>query len=157
MKRLVVVSSGAVSKPWSPVYLFLNLFGGIMKAKFEGEQTLKKIYANQADCSYTIIRPGGLTIEEPLGAAGIELNQKDEVSGRISRWDVASLCIECIGSKDCANVTLECYNKDTKKPLNEVGLSNLFKKKDSESGQFLTGYERQGSTYSQLFKGLVSM
>jgi uncharacterized protein YbjT (DUF2867 family) len=28
VKRIVVVSSGAVSKPYSPVYLFLNLFGG---------------------------------------------------------------------------------------------------------------------------------
>ena len=40
-----------------------------MRAKFEGEETLRNIYSNKqkSDCSYTIIRPGGLTIEEPLG------------------------------------------------------------------------------------------
>ena len=31
--RLVIVSSGSVSKPLSPVYVFLNFFGGIMRAK----------------------------------------------------------------------------------------------------------------------------
>merc|ERR1711966_330676 len=36
VKRYVVVTSGAVSKPYSPVYIFLNLFGGIMRAKIEG-------------------------------------------------------------------------------------------------------------------------
>jgi len=46
-----------------------------MRAKFEGEETLRNIYSNKqkSDCSYTIIRPGGLTIEEPLGPKGIEL------------------------------------------------------------------------------------
>jgi hypothetical protein len=42
--RLVVVSSGAVTKPFSPVYLFLNLFGGIMKAKIEGEREVARLY-----------------------------------------------------------------------------------------------------------------
>ena len=46
-----------------------------MRAKFEGEEILRNIYSNKqkSDCSYTIIRPGGLTIEEPLGPKGIEL------------------------------------------------------------------------------------
>ena len=44
--RLVIVSSGAVTKPFSPVYLFLNLFGGIMKAKIEGENSVRKLYLN---------------------------------------------------------------------------------------------------------------
>jgi hypothetical protein len=80
-----------------------------------------------------------------------------KVSGRISRWDVASLCVESIDSKDCKNVTFECYNKETKKPLSEVGLSNLFKKKDTKDDQFKTGFERQGTTFAALFKGLTPM
>ena len=43
---VVVVSSGAVTKPFSPVYLFLNLFGGIMKAKVEGEQQVARLVNN---------------------------------------------------------------------------------------------------------------
>jgi len=34
--RLVIVSSGGVSKPSSSIYLLLNLFGKIMEAKFKG-------------------------------------------------------------------------------------------------------------------------
>jgi hypothetical protein len=48
-----------------------------MKAKIDGENTVRKLYSKQTDLSYTIIRPGGLTIETPLGAKGVELNQKD--------------------------------------------------------------------------------
>ena len=71
MKRLVIVSSGAVSKPLSPVYILLNLVGkGIMKAKIEGENEVRKMYAAlgpDSELGYTIVRPGGLTEEEPLG------------------------------------------------------------------------------------------
>lgn len=74
--RLVVVSSGAVTKPLSPVYLFLNLFGGIMRAKVEGEQEVARLYAGlpeetKGKLSYTIVRPGGLTEELPLGVAEV--------------------------------------------------------------------------------------
>jgi nucleoside-diphosphate-sugar epimerase len=73
VKRLVVVSSGAVTKKFSPVYLFLNLFGGIMKAKAEGEDGLRALYQSlgpSSELGYTIIRPGGLTEEPPVGCAG---------------------------------------------------------------------------------------
>ena len=58
--RLVVVSSGAVTKPSSPVYLFLNLFGGIMAEKIAGEDAVRALYASSAppELAYTIIRPG---------------------------------------------------------------------------------------------------
>ena len=158
--RYVIVSSGAVSKPWSPVYLFLNLFGGIMKAKIEGEDAVRALYKQQPNAAlgYTIVRPGGLTEEEPLGVAGLELNQKDEKSGRISRWDVASICIECITEPAASRVTLEAYNKDTGKPLAEVGLSNLFKLKTAgEAGGGGGGaFERRGATWKDIFAGLLT-
>ena len=153
VKRLVVVSSGAVSKKWSPVFLFLNLFGGIMTAKFEGENAIKKICAeSNGATSYTIIRPGGLTVEVAVGAKGVELNQGDEVSGRISREDVAALAVESLDSNDAANTTFECYNKGTGKKLGEVFLSNLFRRSDAQPNG--TGLERTGDTYAELFAGL---
>lgn len=154
VKRLVVVSSGAVSKRWSPVYLFLNLFGGIMTAKFEGENAIKKICMDSNGAtSYTIVRPGGLTVENALGASGIEINQGDEVSGRISREDVAALAVESLDSSDAANTTLECYNKGTGNRLGGVFLSNLFRKSDASQSQ-ATGYEKTGNSYTELFVGL---
>jgi hypothetical protein len=41
-----------------------------MKAKIEGENEVRKMYAAlgpDSELGYTIIRPGGLTEEEPLG------------------------------------------------------------------------------------------
>jgi len=160
VSRLVIVSSGAVTKPWSPVYLFLNLFGGIMKAKIDGENEVRRLYAGSSPGSvapsYTIIRPGGLLEDPPLGCSAIELNQGDVKSGRISRWDVAELCIECIGSEDAFNTTYECYYKETGQPLSNVGFSNLFRRTNSGDQPIqLSGRERTAATYPALFRGLV--
>lgn len=88
--KLVIVSSGAVTQPSSPVFLFLNLFGKIMEEKIKGEDQVRSLYAahqqsnnSNSELSYTIIRPGGLTEEEGLGVQGLELNQGDTKSGRI--------------------------------------------------------------------------
>ena len=157
--RLVIISSGAVSKPFSPVYLFLNLFGGIMKAKIEGENEVRKLYADsdvkKKKLSYTIIRPGGLTEDEPRGVTAVELNQGDDRSGRISRWDVAAVAVECVSAPSASAVTIECYYKDTSQPLANVGLSNILKKTNKNSERVLTGKERNGDTWSAIFRGLI--
>ena len=153
--RLVVVSSGAVSKPLSPVYLFLNLFGGIMAAKAKGEEAVRTMYRTAPEkLGYTIVRPGGLTLEPPIGPEGIELNQCDEKSGRISRYDVAAVCLNSIDSPAASRVTIECYNKDTGKPLSSVFMSNLFRMKSDASTA--GAYERRGSSWKEIFTGLVS-
>merc|ERR1712194_786364 len=87
--HLVVVSSGSVSKRNSPVFKFLNLFGGIMEEKIKGEDEVRRLYASVEGATYTIVRPGGLTEDPERGVAALELNQGDEKSGRISRFDVA--------------------------------------------------------------------
>ena len=87
--RLVIVSSGSVSKPLSPVYIFLNLFGGIMRAKIEVEDAVRSLYFKREGLDYVVVRPGGLTEDEPRGVGAVELNQGDDKSGRIARADVA--------------------------------------------------------------------
>jgi putative NADH-flavin reductase len=159
VSRLVIVSSGAVSKPFSPVYLFLNLFGGIMKAKFQGEQEVKKLYSlleeeEKGKLSFTVVRPGGLTEEEPLGVTGLELNQDDAKSGRISRWDVASLCLESLASSSAENTIYECYNKDTASTLSSVFGTNFLKLKKEVSDTDLGEFERRGETFPEIFVGL---
>jgi nucleoside-diphosphate-sugar epimerase len=160
--HLVVVSSGGVSKPDSTIYKFLNLFGGIMKEKIQGEDLVRSLYA-QVDVgaptitTFTIIRPGGLTEEPGLGAAALELSQGDVKSGRISRNDVASLCIQAtLYPKLTGGTTFECYNADTGKTLGEVGFSNLTKQKSDPASLVadVTGRERRGDTWEGLFTGL---
>ncbi len=63
--------------------------------------------------------------------------------------------MECVDAPDARNAIFECYNRDTAKPLAEVGLSNIFKQKAKETDErVLTGKERNGPTYGEIFKGL---
>ena len=156
VKQLVIVSSGAVTKPSSPVYLFLNVFGKIMEEKIKGEDSVRALYAAAApELSYTIVRPGGLTEEPSLGSVpGLELNQGDTKSGRISRADVAEICIEALYYPELTGrTTLECYNADTGAPLASVGISNIMKSKTKEDN-FVSGRECRGNNWQELFSGL---
>lgn len=155
--RLVVVSSGTVTHPESAVYKLLNTFGkGIMEAKIQGEDVLRDLYSDpslvEKNLGYTIIRPGGLTSSESLGPAGLELNQGDSKSGRLSRADVAALCVNCLDASDAFDTTFECYETSTAKPIEAVGFSNIMKSTDPTT--IKTGFERQGDSWSALLTGL---
>ena len=159
--RLVLVSSGGVSKPTSAVYLFLNLAAnGIMDAKISGENTLRKLYAAPGLASkgigYTVVRPGGLTRDAPLGVAAVELNQGDDKSGRIARSDVAAICVECLARPAAFDTTFECYYGDTAKPLDAVMQSNAkgIATGTTEATGVMSGRERRADTWPALFEGL---
>ena len=160
--RLVVVSSGGVSKPSSAVYIFLNLAAnGIMDAKIAGEDAVRRLYAApglaEKNIGYTVVRPGGLLRDPGLGVSAVELNQGDTKSGRINRADVAAICIESLESKAAFDTTFECYYKDTAKGLDDVMKSNAaavgagVKTTPTEAS---TGRERRGDTWPKLFEGL---
>ena len=129
---------------------------GIMEAKIQGEDAVRELYANPdlltRKIGYTVVRPGGLTTGESLGVTALELNQGDSKSGRLSRADVAAICVQCLDSSDAFDTTFECYETLTAKPVESVGLSNLLKSKDPTI--FVSGKERRGETWSSLFAGL---
>ncbi|KAL3945799.1 MAG: hypothetical protein SGBAC_000071 [Bacillariaceae sp.] len=153
--HLVVVSSGSVTKPESPVFKFLNLFGKIMEEKIKGEDAVRRLYTGIEGATYTIIRPGGLTEDPARGVSAVQLNQGDTKSGRISRFDVAAICIEAtLYPQLTGGTTFECYDTDTGKSLNSVGASNILKQK-TDPTEFQTGYERNGESFEKLFTGLM--
>ena len=143
--KLVVISSGAITRPNSLGFKITNLFGRIMEAKLKGEESLKAVYkAAPSGVTYAIIRPGGLGDGAPAGPSSVELNQGDAISGEISRSDVAECAIAAATSKKIPqNVTFEIYSKQGAGPL-EGSLPQP------------TGYERTGDSYDKLFEGLVS-
>ena len=58
--QLVIVSSGAVTKPGSPVYLFMKVFRSNMSEKIHGEDAVRALYADgtptyEQGLSYTVI------------------------------------------------------------------------------------------------------
>lgn len=100
-----------------------------MEAKIDGENAVRRMYADPTVVDrllgYKILRPGGSTTETAAGAAALELNQGDRVSGRLPRADVAALAVESIYSAAAFDTTFECYEALTVKPLEAVGFSNL--------------------------------
>lgn len=155
VSHLVIVSSGSVTKPDSPVYKFLNLFGNIMEEKIKGEDAVRALYKGDDKNFFTVVRPGGLTDEPGRGVVALELNQGDTKSGRISRADVAALCVEStFHLKYTGDSTFECYDTDTGKPLQSVGFSNILKAKTDESKVFVTGRECRGDSWENIFSGL---
>ena len=156
--RYVVVSSGTVTRPDSAVYQLLNLVGkGIMEAKIAGEDGARALYREEGVAAqglgYTVVRPGGLTSGPSRGAAALELNQGDDKSGRLSRADVAELCIASLASPAAFDATFECYERETAKPVERVGLSNLLKSRDPTP--FTSGRECTGAELSVLLGGLA--
>jgi len=142
--RLVVISSGAITKPQSLGFKITNLFGNIMNEKLAGENSLIETYKNASpQQSYVIIRPGGLTDGSPLGASGMELNQGDTISGEVNRSDVALAALAAATSKtlESKSVIFELYRKGSGGPL-----ESRFPTK--------SGYEQTGTSYEEMFKGL---
>ena len=98
--RFVLISSLAVTRPSHMMHMARNsLMGRIMDWKLLGEQGVCKVYDTMArsstsEFSVTIVRPGTLT-DEPGGGPGCLLvDTGDNLSGSISRADVAALCVE---------------------------------------------------------------
>jgi len=159
--RMVLVSSGGVSKPTSAVYIFLNVAaGGIMDAKISGENEMRRLYAaaglTERGVGYTVVRPGGLTKDEPRGVGAVELNQGDAKSGRIARADVAAIAIESLASAASFDTTFECYDGDTAKELNAVMASNAkgVATGTREATSAMGGKERRADSWPKLFEGL---
>lgn len=103
-QRVVLVSSCLVSphNRWNPIRIMLNnLRWSLMDYKYKGEEALRR-----SGVSYTIVRPGGLT-SEPAGQARLKVAQGDHGSGRVSRADVAAVCVAALTDPAARNVTLE--------------------------------------------------
>ena len=126
--RVVAVSSALVSphNGWHPIRLLLNNMRGggqkIMDAKFAGEELLRKSGAD-----FTVVRPGGLQDAPPLGASALVVSQGDKSgAGRISRTDVAELCVAAAhAGAEASRVTLE-VSSDPKREKKETSYESLF-------------------------------
>ena len=85
-----------------------------------GEQLLR-----QSGVSYTVVRPGGLT-NAKRGEHLVIAEQGDKGSaGRISRADVAAVCVEAVLNPDAACMTVE-LKEDPKQAATQDNIKKLF-------------------------------
>jgi len=104
VSQFVLVSSSGVTHEDH----FLNKqFDNILNWKFKGEEALRT-----SGVPYTIVRPGGL-VNTPANEFAVVFAQGDTTGGRISREDVASVCVAALQAPDAINKTFEIFNADT--------------------------------------------
>ncbi|XP_055804099.1 protein HIGH CHLOROPHYLL FLUORESCENCE PHENOTYPE 173, chloroplastic isoform X3 [Solanum dulcamara] len=151
--RFVHVSSAGVTRPERPgidlskqppaVRLNKEL-GFILTFKLKGEDEIR-----ESGIPYTIVRPCALT-EEPAGADLI-FDQGDNITGKISREEVARICVAALKSPYACDKTFEVksiipfsepYTVDPENPPPEKDYNEYFKTlKDG-----ITGKERLEKT-----------
>jgi uncharacterized protein YbjT (DUF2867 family) len=126
LPQFVLVSSAGVTRPGRPginldeeppAVRLNDQLGGILTWKLKGEESLR-----QSGIPYTIIRPCALT--EELGGKELIVAQGDNIKGKISREDVAKLCVEALQQSQASNVTFEV--KEGEQMLSSIDWQSLF-------------------------------
>ena len=123
VKRLVVVSSICAKCQKGKEQMGEAIDRGIASCencykKQVGEERIKVLYENtSSDMSYTIVRPGMLSLGERRGVKEVEFNQGISKSGIISRMDLADVLVAAADTNNSAKKTFEVYYKDTAQPV----------------------------------------
>ncbi len=126
LPQFVLVSSAGVTRPGRPginleeeppAVKLNDQLGGILTWKLKGEDSLR-----QSGIPYTIIRPCALT-EEP-GGKELIFEQGDNIKGKISREDIAKLCVQSLQQPLACNVTFEV--KEGENNASYIDWENLF-------------------------------
>ncbi|MDJ0736044.1 MAG: CIA30 family protein [Nostocaceae cyanobacterium] len=132
LPQFVLVSSAGVTRPGRPginldeeppAVRLNDQLGGILTWKLKGEDSLR-----QSEIPYTIIRPCALT--ESPGGKDFIFEQGDNIRGRISREDVAELCVQALEEPKACNVTFEV--KEGEKTVTNSNWNELFSQLQSD-------------------------
>ena len=127
--KFIMISSAGVTRPGRPG---INLeeeppavrmneqLGGILTWKLRGEDAVR-----ESGIAYTIIRPCALT--EESGGKDLIFDQGDNIKGKVSREDIAELCLQVLEQPLASNVTFEVKeDTDSDRTLEQESLfSNL--------------------------------
>ncbi len=130
LPQFVMISSAGVTRPGRPginleeeppAVRMNDQLGGILTWKLRGEEAVRK-----SGIPYTIIRPCALT-EEP-GEKALVFEQGDNIRGKVSREDIAELCIQVLEQPKATNVTFEVKEEaNVEQPLNWENLFSSLK------------------------------
>ncbi|MBW4632215.1 MAG: CIA30 family protein [Iphinoe sp. HA4291-MV1] len=126
LPQFILVSSAGVTRPGRPginldeeppAVRLNDQLGGILTWKLKGEDSLR-----ESRIPYTIIRPCALTEED--GDKEFIFEQGDNIRGKISREDVAKLCVEALQQTKACNVTFEV--KEGENTASSIDWQRLF-------------------------------
>ncbi|HLP90441.1 MAG TPA: CIA30 family protein [Nostocaceae cyanobacterium] len=126
LPQFVLVSSAGVTRPGRPginleeeppAVRLNDQLGGILTWKLKGED-----YLRSSGISYTIIRPCALT--EEAGGKELIFEQGDNIRGKVSRDDVAKICVAALKQPQAKNVTFEV--KEGENTVSSINWERLF-------------------------------
>jgi len=107
LKKIVVISSIGAGDSWKAVGLFSKIFmRPILKAKEKSEAFIRGF-----GFDYTIIRPGGYADTELSGTAAF--GEGGHFSGKITRQQIAEVCVDALTSPAMNNRTFEVVDEST--------------------------------------------
>jgi uncharacterized protein YbjT (DUF2867 family) len=124
--QFVLVSSAGVTRPGRPginldgeppTVRLNDQLGGILTWKLKGEDSLRA-----SGIPYIIIRPCALT--EAVGGKELIFEQGDNITGEISRNDMAEICVQSLKQPKARNITLEV--KEGENNPNSINWEHLF-------------------------------
>lgn len=108
--HMVVISSIGVGNSRKAIsFLYLLLMTPVLRAKERSEE-----YIKSCGISYTIIRPGGYT-EKNL-PEDIVFGEGGKITGRVTRAQIARVCVDALEKPAMKNRTLEVVNRAAIKP-----------------------------------------
>jgi uncharacterized protein YbjT (DUF2867 family) len=109
LKHVVVISSIGVGNSRNAVmWLYRVAMGPVLNAKEKSENFIRS-----CGIGYTIIRPGGYS-SDPL-PDDIAFGEGGKITGRITREQIARVCIDALTNPAMKNRTLEVVNGTTVK------------------------------------------
>ncbi len=107
--QFITISSAGVTRPnrpginlaeEPPAVRMNDQLGGILTWKLRGEDAVR-----ESGIPYTIIRPCALT--EEAGGKALMFDQGDNIRGKVSREDIAELCLQTLKQPKAAYMTFE--------------------------------------------------
>ena len=109
IKHIVVVSSIGVGDSSSGLpFLLRLLMGPVLRNKAKSESAI-----TSCGVSYTIVRPGALTDKEATG--NVAFGEGGKINGKISRADIARVCVDALSNHAMKNRVLEVVDAATVK------------------------------------------
>lgn len=109
IRHLVVISStGVGSSKYAVPFIYRVLMGPILTAKGKSEEFIRSL-----GISYTIIRPGGYAGEALSGKT--VFGEGGHFSGRVTREQIARVCVDALTSPAMKNRTFEVVDESTVK------------------------------------------
>jgi len=128
IKKFIMVTSGGVTWRFHP----LNWTGdNVLKWKRKAE-----IYLRASGLTHVIVRPNGGLNDEPANTYKITFTQTDKFGGKISRDDVAVVCVKALEYQDADNKTFEIQKDNDGLAVKDVNWKKTFGAMVVESDNF---------------------